>query len=653
LVVRTIDTPKIRGELGIARLPPGEAVRSKIRLFTEAREVALLDVPARPLALIGALDVDDLELNAGHDDITAAARERMQRFVADSIDPLILELSDRYAKFERPDKARAAELVRHLLAEWPPGTGGFAARASTRPAVFRRIAELPVFPGARKPWSAVELAEARERDRIATLTYRRPSLELPDMPVVVLETPEIERVVSALFGELRDLDRELQRRRELDGRKGSAAKLPSPPKRALVEIDVEGEGLLGCLWLHEQDDEIRFGEGGRVVESRVLPTVFGCAGAVWGPRLSVAVDWSHVVLSRAQERLLERLACDLWDRLLDEFERHREQAVANDDALERLREAAHGLFMRLLRQFGPRRASKRKARSKQGNRHERLYARVWAMPLLQLSNARWISAEIAKRERPLELATLGLWVGPSAEEQAHQQAIERREAERRRERERAEEHEREADRRRAEAQAREREAARRKQAAAEARRRAERDAPLHERRAREAAARAEAVRQQRSAREQSRDDTREPEPQPRSAPVESVPATASVRASERALLPEELLLEAVREELRLVRADNAGLVSNRLLETLVLGEPRRRGSLLRHEDGRLELDVAHPLFTAVLEGYLDDPGLLTLLASAAYSYLNLVHVEIEDTHEAEFIRRHAGYAATGLGSDPE
>jgi hypothetical protein len=275
------------------------------------------------------------------------------------------------------------------------------------------------------------------------------------------------------------------------------------------------------------------------------------------------------------------------------------------------------------------------------------------MPLLQLSNARWISAEIAKRERPLELATLGLWVGPSAEEQAHQQAIERREAERRRERERAEEHEREADRRRAEAQAREREAARRKQAAAEARRRAERDAPLHERRAREAAARAEAVRQQRSAREQSRDDTREPEPQPRSAPVESVPATASVRASERALLPEELLLEAVREELRLVRADNAGLVSNRLLETLVLGEPRRRGSLLRHEDGRLELDVAHPLFTAVLEGYLDDPGLLTLLASAAYSYLNLVHVEIEDTHEAEFIRRHAGYAATGLGSDPE
>jgi hypothetical protein len=658
LVVRTIDAPHIRGELGISRQPPGEALRSKIRLFTEAREIAVLDVPARPLALVGALDVDDLELNAGHDDITADARERMQRFVADAIDPLIVELADRYETFERRDKTCAAEIVRHLLAEWPPGAGGFRARAATRPSVFRRLADLPVFPGARKPWSAIELAEARERDRIATLTYRRPALELPDMPVVVLETPEIERAVSALFGELRDLEQELQRRRELDGRKASAPKLPSPPKRALVTIDVEGEGLLGVLWLHERDDEIRFGEDGLVIESRVLPTACGCAGAIWGPQLSVAMDWSRIVLSRAQERLLERLACDLWDRLLDELERHREQASPDDDVLERLREAAHGLFSRLLAQLGPRRRSKRKAKQKQGNRQERLYARVWSLPLLQLSNGRWISPEIATRERPIELAALGLWAGLSAEEQAHQQAVERREAERRREREQAEEQQREADRRRAEAQAREREAQRRKKAAAEARRRAERDAPLHERQAREAAARAETVRQQRAARgptpEQDEHESQsEPEPEPPAiAKRVEIPAEPA-RASERPLLPEELLLEAIREELRLVRADNGGLVSNRLLQTLVLGEPRRRGSLFRHENSRLELDVAHPLFTAVLEGYLDDPGLLTLLSSAAYSYLNLVHPEIEDAHEAEFIRRHAAYAATGLGSDPE
>jgi hypothetical protein len=641
LVVRSIDTPHIRGELGISRQPPSEAVRSKIRLFSEAREIATLDIPARPLALVGALDIDDLELNDAHDDITVAARERVQRFVTDSVDPLILELADRYEKFERPDKIRAAEIVRHLLSEWPPGTGGFAARAATRPSVFRRLAELPVFPGARKPWSALELADARERERLATLMFRRPSLELPDMPVIVLETPEIERAVRALFGELRDLEQELQRRRELDGRKASAPKLPSPPKRALVTIDVDGEGLLGSLWLHQRDEEIRFGEDGLIIESRVLPTACGCAGAVWGPGLSVAPDWSKVVLSRAQERLLERLACDLWDRLLDELERRSEEG-APDDVLVALREAAHGLFLRLLAQLGVPRGGKRKAKQNQGNRQERLYARLWALPLLQLSNARWISAEIARRERPLELAALGLWRGPSAEEQAHLRAVERREAERRREREQAEERERERARRRAEAEAREREAARRKQAAAEARRRAERDAPIHERRAREAAAKAEAVRQQAA--------PKQPE-----VPAASKPGRPAAKpaATQPLPLPEELLLEAVREELRLVRADNTGLVSNQLLQTLALGEPRRRGSLFRHEDGRLELDVAHPLFTAVLEGYLDDPGLLTLLASAAYTYLNLIHLEIEDSHEAEFIRRHAAYAATTFGSDSD
>jgi hypothetical protein len=647
LVVRTIDAPHIRGELGISRQSPAEAGRSKIRLFTEAREIALLDVPARPLALVGALDIDDLELNLAHDDITAAARERVQRFVADSIDPLILELADRYEKFERPDKLRVAEIVRQLLSEWPPATGGFAARAATRPGVFRRLAELPVFPGARKPWSALELAEARERERIATLMFRRPSLELPDMPVIVLETPEIERTVRALFGDLRDLEQELQRRRELDGRKASAPKLPSPPKRALVTIDVDGEGLRGCLWLHRGDDEIRFGEDGLVIESRVLPTACGCAGAISGPQLNVAPDWSKVSLSRAQERLLERLACDLWDRLLDELDRRSEEAAQNDDVLVSQREAAHGLFLRLLAQFGVRRGGKRKTKQKQGNRQERLYARLWSLPLLQLSNDRWISAEIATRERPLELAALGLWTGPSAEEQAHQRAVERREAERRREREQADEREWERERRRAEAQAREREAARRKQAAAEARRRAEREAPLHERRAREAAAKAEAIRRQREA---NGPEPRESEPEQQR---DAVPKAEPAAAQPHPPLPEELLLEAIREELRLVRADNDALVSNHLLQTLVLGEPRRRGTLFRQENGRLELDVAHPLFTAVLEGYLDDPGLLTLLASAAYTYLNLVHLEIEDAHESEFIRRHAAYAATGFGSDSD
>ena len=52
------------------------------------------------------------------------------------------------------------------------------------------------------------------------------------------------------------------------------------------------------------------------------------------------------------------------------------------------------------------------------------------------------------------------------------------------------------------------------------------------------------------------------------------------------------------------------------------------------------------LFERMLDGYLDDPGLLSLLASSAYTYLNLIYVEIEDSHEAVFLGLHAAHIGT-------
>ncbi|KIG17257.1 hypothetical protein DB30_03570 [Enhygromyxa salina] len=100
----------------------------------------------------------------------------------------------------------------------------------------------------------------------------------------------------------------------------------------------------------------------------------------------------------------------------------------------------------------------------------------------------------------------------------------------------------------------------------------------------------------------------------------------------------------------MVRASNDGLVSNRHLESLVLGEDRARGPLFSHADGITKINIEHPLFQAVLDTYLTDQGALTLLASSAYTYLNLIHVEIEDQHEAEFLRLHAAHASTTIPS---
>jgi hypothetical protein len=612
-----------RGELGIVREPPRQAGRSKIRVFTRGREAALVDLPARPLAIVGALAFDELALTERHDDITMLERERIRRVVEGHTEDLIRDLAARFAGLEGAEKLRAAEIIRHLLASWPPGRGGYAARANHRRPLFRLLADLPVFAGARKPWSAVELADARERGQIATVAYRKPSVRLPDIPVVVLDAADVEFTIRELFGETRDLYRELEQARALEARKAAAPRLPSaPPNGALAQIEVDGEGLRGWLWISPGHTEVLFGGEGRVVERRTISPACPCAGAVSGERLNINAEWTRVILSRSQDRLLERLAVELWTALLDEFIRQSEGAGLRTSAERQRhvssRDSLHGLFMRLHASYGRGRSrtGKRK-RKQQGNRYERLYGRACAAPLLELSNGRWISADVAERERPIELANLELWTGPSAEELAHQRAVERREAERAR----AEQRQAEAERRRLEAAAREREAERRRRADREARRRAE----------------AAAAERRQAAAEQ---------------------AAAEQEAAEQAAAPsaEQLLLEAVREELRLVRARNRGLVSNRILDSLILGEPVRRASLFRHTDGTTQIDPGHRLFRAVLDGYLADPGLLSLLASAAYSYLNVIHREIEDADEAEFLRLHAGYVMTSTANaetDPD
>ncbi|HVH97958.1 MAG TPA: hypothetical protein VM869_04585, partial [Enhygromyxa sp.] len=319
--------------------------------------------------------------------------------------------------------------------------------------------------------------------------------------------------------------------------------------------------------------------------------------------------------TRSQERMLERTAIDLWSKLLDEFSRASEaeppRTTAERQRFVSSRDALLGLFMRLhavCKRPAERGGNRRKR--KDGNRYERLYDRLCTVPLLELSNGRWISAEVAERERPLELAALELWTGPSAEELAHQRAVERREAERQRQAQIEEQRRAEAERRRAAAEAREREAARRR----EAQRKAEAE--------REAAER------------------------------ETQRLAAEREAAAKLVTPEQQLLEDLREELRLVRAENRGLLANRLLDSLVLGSPVRRGPLFRRADGTIEIDTGHRLFQAVLAGYLEHPALLTLLASSAYTFLNIVHIEIADEHEAEFLRLHAAHASTGSIEGP-
>ncbi|HVI01222.1 MAG TPA: hypothetical protein VM869_21040, partial [Enhygromyxa sp.] len=93
-----------RGELGIVRDSPRNVQRSKIRVFTHGREAAVVDLPAKPLPLLGALEFDELALTDRFDDVTAAERERVRQLVQARSDELIVDLVARHSSFDRADK---------------------------------------------------------------------------------------------------------------------------------------------------------------------------------------------------------------------------------------------------------------------------------------------------------------------------------------------------------------------------------------------------------------------------------------------------------------------------------------------------------------------------------------------------------------------
>ncbi|GEM_PF-2390503 len=605
VVALRIQEEGVRGELGIARDP--ETTRTRIRIVVEGRELTTLDLPGRPLSLVGVVEFDSLQVTADHRDLPRAEQKRVWALTAKYEGALLDALVAGYAELRRPRQKLVAAVVMATLLRWPGGRD-LRTRAR-RPRLrdrFAVLAALPVFPGARKPWSALELAEASERGPIMTLEYRRAG-SLPEGPVVVLDRPQVEAVVRALFGRTHDLTRERARLARLEARRAAAPELDrEPPRGALSSVRIReqgSEGFEGWLAIAAGDmsgAKVALGEQGRQMATDSLLALFPCVGAVWGAGLDVEQDWTRATLSRGQRRLLERRAAELWLELIATFERLNGDRSPRDLEGRRryvaIRKALQGLFMRLHAELG-RRYRKRVVNGRRpSNRNQGIYARCCALRLLELGSGRWISADTATRERPIELAQLELWRGLSAEELSHRRAVEQIEERRRRVAERVKKLER-------------------------ARRNERERRQLREREARE--------------RDRERDQERDREQ--KAGDLGGAPAT-----------PELLLLEALREELRLVRGERGGLASDLHLDALELGSADKRRAPLfsRAPEGGPRINPRHPLFRGVLERYMDDPAWLSLLASSVYTYLNFIHEVIEDRHEAHFLREHAAYLAS-------
>lgn len=616
LVQLTVEEAGVRGELGLLREAPRVAGRSRIRVFHDARHVTDLDLAIEPLALVGALEFATLELAVSHDALEPAGFTRVRMLVERYVKPLVDALIEAYDTVPAGDRALVAEQLRHVLVTWPPGSGGYGGRAKRESRRFERLADRAIFPGARRPWTASELAEAARP--IATIDARveRP---LPEGPVIVLERSDILEVLAALFGKPRDLSAEWARADEIARIMAAAPRVPSRPAQPLAFVALASEGVRGELWWTSGSEaRIALGVDERRFGWRDAPLDFPCAGWLSGAEVTLAGDYSRASLARGGERVLEQAASELWSAMVEEFERLEASpspVLASRHAS--LREALCGQFLRLHARKGapkgkPGKSGKPGRAAKSGGRSEQLLARLWTLRLLRLASGHHISPEVARRERPLELASLALWSGLSAEEQAAR-TKERAAAEARRAAELELQREQERERRREE----EREAQRRVSEQRRVRAEAERAQQLREQ------AQQAAAKQRREAKQ-----------------------AASAPARPASPHPHALLLDSLREELRLVRAKREGLLDNRHLELLTIASRGRESPLFAHAGSPIEINVDHPLAEAALRHRLDDPFTVTLLASLAYSQLNRALVEIAGEDEAAFLILHAAHAAS-------
>lgn len=133
------------------------------------------------------------------------------------------------------------------------------------------------------------------------------------------------------------------------------------------------------------------------------------------------------------------------------------------------------------------------------------------------------------------------------------------------------------------------------------------------------------------------------EPEPEAKPVEpSEPVVPVVPPPD----PVDQLLEAIRNELRLVRQGHESLLAEGLLDKIRAEPGRGRGALVKI-DGAVVFDSKHPCFEQALE-QPDDPVWTSFLASVAYTALNHWQVEVTDSDELKFHARHASFLVSGV-----
>lgn len=601
------------GELGIPPWLPADSGSMSLEVCHLRRRVETVELHAI-LPVMGVLDDAHAEFEEPFVKLArasarmAALRKRVDEVINGQLLP---RLAAGFEGLTPERRAIAWGWVTRYLLRTAEGAGDHPNRLGE---LGRRFAALRGFIDVDGSPRSLDELIARYQAQGSLLTLDAAASDLAE-PIVRLRA-EDEPVLPRLFASITDYaplrrEVELGQARRRKARAVGPESLPDP-SRALVHVELDQQGLDGALWLpaeHPFEGLVELAVEGRVVERRALIEALPIAGLVLGD-LTCDRGFTSATPSAEQLRYLRGRVVAAYGQLLDQHRaeldhpdrldlRDAEAGRRRAARIATLRAAAIALTKIQLR-GGPQDAIEASLRD-----------RLAEAPLLEVASGRLISIAVGREVRPLELNHLELW-------DARDPASERFEAELVG----------------ALAQAGAQAEAQAKTAAA--------PAPANRGEVETRAGLAALAALMGFPNESPSPATPEPAtPEPAPAPATPEPPPAPPPPD-----PVAVLLDAIRDELRLVRKGHESLLAEGLLDELRAETGGGRGSLVTI-DGAVVFDNTHPCFRLALVNP-DDPIWISFLASHAFTALNFWQDQVTDAHEQAFHARHAALLVSSL-----
>ncbi len=599
IVTIEIDEQGRRGQLGLRRWGIQGGGASTLRVCKDHKVVCALQLEL-DLPMVGVINFDELEVSDDFASISDRAEAEIMLFCDGKVEALLAELASRWAALNVNGVETASQWVMHALVVRARNAGSNRRKLNT-PAL-KALAAVPAFPGlGGERYSLSDLSELhRARKRVPYYVGSNFPGDAPDFPVVEA-SPWILDALNALFPKLEDYRETYEREQAVARRKQQARALAAePPADALFSVKVKDKGLSGHLWVTPSMGplpQIDLGDDGKVVERRQLSEGYPCHGAIEVPAIRVDKTWESVKLARKQEGALRRGMNRLYRDLVNTYERLVEVEGGGDGTIaDRVREAfgAHVTPDQIGRVLRPLTLRLHKSRGNKKSSERTLYRKLRALPLLALGNGRFISLEVALDERPSQLEHLGLWFVAPREWKDKLMSVDDL-------------------------------ASKDDEKAA-----ADDDASGNKDKTKGKKKKKKKRRKKKKVEVKERQPTPEPLP----------PPTA-----------EQRLLDSVRAELRLVRGRDHELLSNAHLDAVDI-DTQAGAPLVYEQKARFCINLADPVAARALEEFETDPLLVSVLASAVYTALNLFFEKIEDDHEAAFHALHARHVLSSAAARP-